>query len=128
VSFTAPTILSTDANADSRKRVRYAYIATMKTQPGQRDAVVSILLEGVAGLRDAGCGSYIVSVSDKDPDMIWVTELWLSKQHHDASLQLPETKAAIRRAMPMLTGEFTGQELSVVGGLGVGPGSPPACP
>jgi quinol monooxygenase YgiN len=41
------------------------------------------------------------------------------KEHHDASLQLPATKAAIGKAMPMLTGEFTRQELTVVGGLGV---------
>jgi quinol monooxygenase YgiN len=47
--------------------------------------------------------------------------VWDSKEHHDASLQLPETKAAIATAMPMLTGELTGQELTVVGGLGVGP-------
>jgi hypothetical protein len=29
--------------------------------------------------------------------------------------------SAIREAMPMLTGEFTSQELAVVGGLGLGP-------
>jgi hypothetical protein len=31
-------------------------------------------------------------------------------------------KAAIAAAMPMLTGEFTRQELTVVGGLGVAAG------
>jgi hypothetical protein len=36
---------------------------------------------------------------------------------------LPETRAAIAEAMPMLTGEFTRQELTVVGGLGVSAGS-----
>jgi hypothetical protein len=34
-------------------------------------------------------------------------------------LQLPETKAAIAEAMPMLTGEFSGQNVEIVGGLGV---------
>ena len=51
--------------------------------------------------------------------MIWVSEIWDSAEQHQASLQLPETRAAIGRAMPMLTGQFTGQELIVVGGLGV---------
>ena len=51
--------------------------------------------------------------------MIWVTEIWESAERHEASLQVPETKAAIAKAMPMLTGEFTRQELTVVGGLGV---------
>lgn len=97
----------------------YGYLASMKTTPGHRDDVVSILLSGVDGLRAAGCRLYVVSVSDVDEETIWVTEVWQSKEHHDASLRLPETKAAIGKAMPMLTGEFTRQELSVVGGLGL---------
>ncbi|GAA0528798.1 hypothetical protein GCM10009533_30080 [Saccharopolyspora spinosporotrichia] len=39
----------------------------------------------------------------------WVTEVWKSKEHHTASLELPEVKEAIGKAMPLLTGEFTGQ-------------------
>jgi quinol monooxygenase YgiN len=91
----------------------------MRTKPGRRDDVVSILLSGVDGLRAAGCDTYIVSLSKDDDDMIWVSEVWQSKEDHDGSLQLPEAKAAIGRAMPMLKGESTGQELIVVGGLGV---------
>jgi quinol monooxygenase YgiN len=97
----------------------YGYIGSLKAKPGHRDEIVSILLGGVDGLRDAGCLLYVVSLSDTDGDVIWVNEVWQSKEHHDASLLLPEAKAAIGRAMPMLTGEFTRQELSVVGGLGV---------
>ncbi|MFC5925812.1 putative quinol monooxygenase [Micromonospora vulcania] len=91
----------------------------MKTTPGHRDDVVAILLSGVDGLREAGCDLYVVSVSTTDDVTIWVSEVWQSKEHHAASLQLPETRAAIGKAMPMLTGEFTGQELTVAGGLGV---------
>jgi hypothetical protein len=40
-------------------------------------------------------------------------------EHHDASLRLPATRAAVGEAMPMLTGEFTGCDLTVAGGLGV---------
>jgi quinol monooxygenase YgiN len=98
----------------------YGYIGSMKAKPGQREEVVSILLSGVDGLRGAGCELYLVGVSDVDEDTIWVTEVWRSKEHHEASLRLPETRAAIGRAMPLLTGEFTRQELTVAGGLGVG--------
>jgi quinol monooxygenase YgiN len=97
----------------------YGYIGTMRTKAGHRDEVVEILLRGVDGLRAVGCHSYIVGVSDDEPETIWVTEAWESKEHHDASLQLPETRAAIGAAMPMLTGEFTSRELSVAGGLGL---------
>ncbi|MFI1737852.1 putative quinol monooxygenase [Streptomyces sioyaensis] len=98
----------------------YGYQATLKARPGRRDEVIAILLRGVDGLRAAGCRLYAVGVSDAtDPDLIWVNELWESKEQHDASLLLPETKAAIAEALPLLTGEVTGQELTVVGGLGV---------
>ena len=97
----------------------YGYIGTMRTQPGRRDEVLPILLEGVEELREAGCSAYIVSTLDDDDDLVHVTEVWRSKEHHEASLQLPSVKAAIARAMPMLTGEFTSRELDVVGGLGL---------
>jgi quinol monooxygenase YgiN len=98
--------------------MRYGYIATMRTQPGRRDEVVSLLVAGADDLRAAGCHAYIVSVTHEE-DLIHVTEVWESKEHHAASLQLPQVKAAIAEAMPMLAGEFTSQELRVVGGLGV---------
>ncbi|ELP66981.1 putative quinol monooxygenase [Streptomyces turgidiscabies] len=97
----------------------YGYIASMKTKPGHRDTVTSILLSGSDGLRAAGCDLYVVGVSAGDDVTIWVTEVWKTREHHDASLLLPEAKAAIAKAMPMLTGEFTRQELTVIGGLGV---------
>jgi quinol monooxygenase YgiN len=99
--------------------VTYGCMASMKTRAGSRDEVVSILLSAVDGLREAGCDIYLVGLSEDDDVTIWVTEVWRTKEHHDASLELPGAKAAIGEAMPMLTGEFTKQELSVVGGLGL---------
>ncbi|BCJ55787.1 antibiotic biosynthesis monooxygenase [Actinoplanes sp. NBRC 14428] len=97
----------------------YGYIGTMRTVQDHRDEVVRILLSGTQGLRAAGCLLYVVSVSDSDSELIHVTEVWQSREHHDASLRLPETQAAIAQAMPLLTGEFTREELTVVGGLGL---------
>ena len=99
--------------------MEYGYIGSMKTKPGRRDHVMSILLAGVDGLRKAGCHLYVVGSAHADDNTIWVSEVWESKDHHDASLQLPAAKAAISQAMPMLTGEFTSQEFTVQGGVGV---------
>jgi quinol monooxygenase YgiN len=99
----------------------YGYLASMKTRPGRRDEVVAILLSGVEGLRAAGCELYVISVSEAEEDTIWVTEAWRSKEDHDASLALAETRAAIEAAMPMLTGDRANREVTVVGGLGVEP-------
>jgi quinol monooxygenase YgiN len=98
----------------------YGYLGTLRAKPGHRDEVVDILLSGPGHVGPAGCQQYVVGVSESDPDLIFVTEIWQSKEHHDASLQLPEVRAAIASAMPLLTGDFTGQELTVVGGLGLG--------
>ena len=95
----------------------FGYIASMRTKPTRRDDVVSILLSGTEGLKAAGCSSYVVGIDEQDPDVIWVTEVWASRESHAASLELPATREAIAKAMPMLTGEFTGQEVTIVGGL-----------
>ena len=101
----------------------YGRNGSMKVKPGHRDEVVAILMRGRAYLPAAGCLLYVISVSDHEPDTIWVHEVWESEERHQASLQLSETRAAIAEAMPMLTGEFTSQELRVVGGVGLPAGS-----
>ena len=97
----------------------YGYLGSMKVKPGCREDVVAILTGGADGLRAAGCLLYVVGVANDDDVTIWVSEVWQSKEHHDASLQLPETRAAVGVALPMLTDEFTSHETTVVGGLGV---------
>lgn len=99
--------------------MRYGYTGKMMTQPGQRDAVVAILLRDVEKLKEAGCDLYVVSVSAAHPDAVFVNEVWVSREAHRASLKLSSVQQAIAEARPMLTGQFESVELSVVGGLGV---------
>jgi quinol monooxygenase YgiN len=89
----------------------YGYIGSMKTKTGRRDEVVSILLSGVGGLREAGCQLYIVSVSDADDNTIWVTEVWQSNEHHDASLQLV---SVVFRLLVTCHGPQTAQQRSTL--------------
>ncbi|MDH5821531.1 putative quinol monooxygenase [Luteimonas sp. RD2P54] len=98
---------------------RFGLTGTMRTTPGNRAAVVELLLRDVEALRPAGCHLYVVGLDPDDPDLIRVTEVWDSRQAHRDSLQLPSVRAAIAEAMPMLTGEFTQVEFSAVGGLGL---------
>ena len=97
----------------------YGYIGSMKVKPGHRAEVVAALVSGSAGLRAAGCDLYVVAESLTDEVTIWVTEVWQSREHHTASLQLPEVTESVTKLMPLLAGEFTRQETEVVGGLGV---------
>jgi quinol monooxygenase YgiN len=90
-------------------------------QPGQRDALVAILLEAAATLPDAvGCELYIVNLSATEPDAVWVTEVWESAAAHAASLTREDVKAIIQRGRPLIAG---GERIEVVpvGGKGLAP-------
>lgn len=50
----------------------YGLIVKMTAQPGHRDELAKILIEGVSGL--PGCWSYIVAVDPSEPDVLWIGE------------------------------------------------------
>lgn len=98
----------------------YGLIGRMKTVPGQRDALIAILLEGVRGM--PGCLSYVVAQDPTDPDAIWITEAWDSQESHRASLALPSVQQAIARGKPLIAGFGERFETRPVGGHGLGQG------
>lgn len=93
----------------------FANVGSLETKPGQRDAVLSILVRPMAGLKEAGCLLYEVGVNDAVPDTVFVCELWESPEAHRASLELESVQAAIEEAMPLLTGEMGGNQFTVMG-------------
>jgi quinol monooxygenase YgiN len=95
----------------------YGLIGKMRTVPGQRDAMLAILLEGTQAM--PGCLSYVVAKDKTDADAIWITEVWASAESHRASLQLPAVRAAIARARPLIAGFEPGTETEPVGGVGL---------
>lgn len=95
----------------------YGLIGKMIATPGERDALVAILLEGVSGM--PGCLSYVVATDPADPNAIWITEVWDNKASHGASLTLPSVKQAIARARPMIAGFGDSVITTPVGGHGI---------
>lgn len=96
----------------------YGLIGKMNIVPGARDAVAEILLGATGAM--PGCLSYIIAADPRDPDAIWVTEVWDSQDSHRASLSLPAVQAAIARARPMIAGFGERFETTPVGGYGLG--------
>ena len=95
----------------------YGLIGKIRAAGGERDALISILSEG---LRDMpGCLSYIVARDPGDADVIWVTEAWDSQASHQASLSLPSVQAAITRGKPLIAGFEERIETEPVGGEGL---------
>jgi len=95
----------------------YGLIGKMTAAPGKRDALISILLEGVAAM--PGCLSYIVANDTSDANAIWITEAWDSKASHDASLSLPSVKEAIAKGRPLIAGFSDRVVTTPVGGTGL---------
>jgi quinol monooxygenase YgiN len=96
----------------------YGLIGNMVALPGQRDALVSILLTGIRNM--PGCLSYIVAHDTKNPDSIWITEVWESEEHHKASLSLPAVKEAISLGKPLIASFGSYHTTRPVGGAGLG--------
>jgi quinol monooxygenase YgiN len=98
-------------------KTMYGLIGQMTAVPGQRDALISILLEGVAGM--PGCLSYVVAKDPADENAIWITEVWDSQASHQASLLLPSVKQAIARGKPLIAGFGKSFETEPLGGHGL---------
>jgi quinol monooxygenase YgiN len=95
----------------------YGLIGKMRVAPGKRDQLLAILNEATNGL--PGCLSYIVARDPADTTAIWITEVWTDAESHKASLALPEVKAAIARAQPLITGFDIHIETEPVSGVGL---------
>ena len=95
----------------------YGLIGKFIAHPGQRDALIEILLESVEGM--PGCLSYVVATDPSDANLVWITEVWDSKQSHGASLALPAVKDAIKKAMPLIASFGDHIVTTPVGGHGL---------
>jgi quinol monooxygenase YgiN len=96
----------------------YGLISKINTVPGQRDALVAILLEGTQAM--PGCVSYVIASDPADDNAVWITEVWDSQASHHASLSLPAVQATIARGRAVIAGFDSRVETVPIGGHGVG--------
>ena len=95
----------------------YGLIGKMLTVEGKRDELLDILLKATG--RMPGCHSYVVAKDVTDANAIWITEVWDTKENHDASLSLPAVKEAIAKARPLIAGFADSFTTTPVGGVGL---------
>jgi quinol monooxygenase YgiN len=109
--------VSSALSACGSEAAMYGLIGKMIAKPGQRDALMAILLEGTGEM--PGCRSYIIANDPADANAIWITEVWDTQEQHDGSLQLPAVQAAIARARPLIEGFGERFVTEPIGGLGL---------
>jgi len=95
----------------------YGLIGKMMATPGQRDALIAILLEGTGDM--PGCLSYVIAKDPADENAVWITEVWDSEASHAASLSLPFVKSAIARGRLLIAGFGERIVTAPVGGHGL---------
>jgi len=113
----AGLIVAFPAELLAMDKFRYGLLGKMRAVPGKRAELIAILLEGTGAM--PGCLAYIVAEDAKEPDAIWITEVWDKAESHKASLQLPAVQAAIAKGRPLIAGFDSQVELNVAGGVGL---------
>jgi quinol monooxygenase YgiN len=99
-AFAAMAAVPDTRTLAQRKPPMYGLIGKMIAQPGQRDVLIAVLLEGTVDM--PGCLSYVVARDATDENAIWITEVWDTEASHKASLALPEVRAAIAKGRPLI--------------------------
>jgi quinol monooxygenase YgiN len=97
--------------------VGFGMVSKFVAQPGRRAELLELLTAGTQGLD--GCELYLINRAVDDPDTIWIFELWRDEAAHRASLELPQVRATIERARPLIAG-IDGAKLEPAGGVGLG--------
>ena len=92
--------------------------ATVK--PGKRDELIQQLQQLSAELltRASGCIYYLISTTE-EPDVVWISELWTSKEAKDAVAMKPESAKAMKELLPLVASMTDRTNLTVVGGTGI---------
>jgi len=100
---------------------RHGMFGSLTTHPGKRDELVAILLEA-ARLQGAmaGCENYIVHTSESDPNKVFVSEVWRTREDHEQSLKAAEVRALIERGRPLIAAMGDRFETTPMGGKGLG--------
>jgi quinol monooxygenase YgiN len=98
----------------------YALINKLIAKPGKRDDVINVLLESGKNFSDnPACILYLVNKDARDPNVIWVEDLWTGKEEHDAALAEPYLRPLMAQAMLLLEGMPEQIEIVPVGGKGL---------
>ncbi len=100
---------------------KYGLFGNLKAQIGKGDELATILVAASSLVSTAkGCHIYLVSRDSQDDTLIWINEVWETKEDHDNSLQVPGVRQLINQALPLLAGQpEKGLVLQVLGGKGL---------
>jgi quinol monooxygenase YgiN len=81
----------------------FSVYGRMTALSGRRDELMAVLLAGLrAGGDDCGLLTYSINAAFDDPDTMWLTQLWIDKEAHDATTRSEPVAAATRQVASLL--------------------------
>lgn len=98
--------------------INHGFHATITAHPGKGQALVDLLL-GAQLLDNPDCLVFLVGRSAGNPDMIFVTEGWVSQEAHGRFFAGPVAQAYIAQLAPLVAGESVYVDEVPVGGKAI---------
>lgn len=99
--------------------MKFGMQAVLTATEGKGDELADIMLQASHAVSNVnGCVLYIVQQSVTDESKILITEVWESKEAHQASLANQKVRELIGKAKPIIAG-MEHHPASLVGGHGI---------
>ncbi|WP_433368911.1 putative quinol monooxygenase [Streptosporangium sp. CA-115845] len=95
--------------------IRHGFHATMTAQPGKGDELVEALLNAPS-LPNDDCVVFLVGRSAGNPDIVHVTEGWVSQEAHTRFFATEPAQAMVAALRPLLADESRYTDEVPVGG------------
>ncbi|WP_214317597.1 putative quinol monooxygenase [Nonomuraea sediminis] len=84
--------------------IEHGFHATMTAQPGKGDELVEALLNAPS-LPNEDCVVFLVGRSAGNPDIVHVTEGWVSREAHARFFATEQAQAMVAALQPLLAGD-----------------------
>jgi len=99
----------------------YLLHGKLTAKPAYENELADILITASKLVeKTKGCKLYAIGKDLNEPNAVYVTEIWDSKEDHDRSLEQEDVRELIMKAMPILDGTPSkGQEIELLGGAGI---------
>ena len=99
--------------------MKYGLFGKIVAAQGKRDELLGILVQASKLLQEnQDCIHYVVGKSQNENE-VWVSEVWTSKESHDASLEPDKIRSLIMTARPLIAEMPQGTEFEVIDGKGL---------
>lgn len=103
-TFSVSTLEASEATKKGNN-MNFGMQVVMTATPKKGEELAGLMLQAsklVSSLK--GCKLYIVQLSTSEQDTVLITEIWDSKEDHQASLSVPAIQELIGKARPLISG------------------------